>query len=252
VDEPHTDTGDERHLAGAADGSAAPVGDDTVGVPGGPLHLGTTSEAVAESHVDGTAPATTARPSVGGSRRRVAMVLGLGGACAMALELTAGDWAAFRLGDDLGTSGQVAAAGFVAFTVGMTTGRLGGDSVQVRLGVERLLVVASVLAGVGLAVAELAPGSGLVLVGFLVAGLGVSVLFPQLYDAAARAPGPTGSGFTSMLLGQRTAALLTPLTVGALAATEALDVGTAMAVVSLPAATLSLGLAIDRLRRSRG
>ena len=34
-------------------------------------------------------------------------------------------------------------------------------------------------------------------VGFLIAGLGTSVLFPQLYDRAARAPGPPGSGGSS-------------------------------------------------------
>jgi fucose permease len=183
-------------------------------------------------------------------RRRVALALGLGGASAMTLELSAGDWAAFRLGDDLGTSGQLAAAGFVAFTIGMTSGRLGGDAVQLRIGVERLLVLASVLAGFGLAVAEFAPLDAVVLAGFLVAGLGVSVLFPQLYDAAARAPGPPGSGFTSMLIGQRTAALLTPLAIGALAGTSALGVGDAMAIVSLPAAALSLALAIERRRRA--
>ncbi len=242
VDEPHD----------RLDAATPTPEEDPAVVPGGPMHLGPTvapdgDGAEGDRRVASTTESrqTTSRRL---DRRRVAIALGLGGASAMTLELSAGDWAAFRLGDDLGASGQVAAAGFVAFTIGMTSGRLGGDAVQLRIGVERLLVLASVLAGIGLAVAELAPLDALVLAGFLVAGLGVSVLFPQLYDAAARAPGPPGSGFTSMLIGQRTAALLTPLAIGALAGTSALGVGDAMAIVSLPAAALSLALAVGRRR----
>jgi dipeptide/tripeptide permease len=74
------------------------------------------------------------------------------------------------------------------------------------------------------------------IVGFLIAGLGTSVLFPQLYDRAARAPGPPGSGFAAMLIGQRGAGLLAPLVVGALADSNSFDVGQAMAIVTIPAA----------------
>ena len=110
------------------------------------------------------------------------------------------------------------------------------------------LLATSVLAGIGFAVASLADVEGVVLVGFLVAGLGVSVQFPQLYDAAARLPGPPGSGFTEMLIGQRLAAVLTPLSIGALATTDAIDVGMAIAVVALPAAFVSATLAVIRHR----
>jgi hypothetical protein len=41
-----------------------------------------------------------------------------------------------------------------------------------------------------------------------------------------------------MLIGQRGAGLLTPLVVGALADTEALDVGQAMAIITVPAAVV--------------
>ncbi len=167
---------------------------------------------------------------------RASLLFLVGGAAAMAMEVTAGDWAAFRLADDLGAGARTAAAAFVAFTVGMTTGRLGGDWVQVRLGRVRMLRWAAALGGAGLALATLVPGQGAALAGFVVAGLGTSVMFPQLYDAAARSPGPPGSGFTAMLIGQRGAALLVPLVVGGLANTETLGVGDAMAIVALPAA----------------
>ena len=195
---------------------------------------------------EGEAPAT--RPA-GPGGLGAALALALAAAAAMTMEIGAGDWAAIRLTDDLAASPELAAAGFVAFTAGMMIGRLGGDWVQVRVGVERLVLDASIVAGVGLACATLIGNEWLVLPALLVAGLGVSVQFPQLYDAAARFPGRAGSGFTAMLLGQRLAAVLTPLLIGALATTDALGVGDAMALVVLPAAALSIGLSLFHLIR---
>jgi fucose permease len=160
----------------------------------------------------------------------------IGGAAAMAMELSAGDWAAFRLSDDLGSSARVAAGAFVAFTVGMTAGRFGGDWVQVRLGALRMIRFAALLAGGAMIFATLVPNQAVSLAGYVVAGLGTAVMFPQLYDAAAKAPGPPGSGFTAMLVGQRSGALLVPITVGTLANTSAMNVGQAVAIVAIPSA----------------
>ena len=163
------------------------------------------------------------------------VLLGIGGAMAMAIEVTNGDWASFRLGEDLGASAGVAGAAFLAFTAGMTAGRLSGDWVQVRVGPVRLIRLATAVMAVGGVLALLISSVPVSLVGFLVSGLGTSVLFPQLYDRAARAPGPPGSGFAFMLVGQRGAGVATPILVGALADTEMFGVGQAMAIVVLPA-----------------
>ena len=163
------------------------------------------------------------------------VLLGVGGAMAMAIEVTNGDWASFRLGEDLGASAGVAGAAFLAFTAGMTAGRLSGDWVQVRVGPVRLIRLATAVMAVGAVLALLISSVPVSLVGFLVSGLGTSVLFPQLYDRAARAPGPPGSGFAFMLVGQRGAGVATPILVGALADTEMFGVGQAMAIVVLPA-----------------
>ena len=153
---------------------------------------------------------------------------------------TDGDWASFRLGDDLGARPGIAGLAFLAFTTGMTIGRLGGDWLQVRVGTTNLFRLSAVVVGVGSVLATLIPNAAVAIVGFLVAGLGTSVLFPQLYDRAARSPGPPGSGFASMLIGQRGAGLAAPLIVGWLANSDALDVGQAMAIVCLPAALVVL------------
>ena len=163
------------------------------------------------------------------------VLLGVGGAMAMAIEVTTGDWASFRLGEDLGASAGVAGAAFLAFTAGMTAGRLSGDWVQVRVGPVRLIRLATAVMAVGGGLALLISSVPVSLVGFLVSGLGTSVWCPQLYDRAARAPGPPGSGFAFMLVGQRGAGVATPILVGALADTEMFGVGQAMAIVVLPA-----------------
>jgi fucose permease len=163
-----------------------------------------------------------------------AMLLAVGGATAMAIEITNGDWSSFRLVDDLGASPGVAGLAFLAFTGGMTIGRLSGDWVQVRVGPVRLIRISTVVMAVGAVFAMLVPSVPVAIVGFLIGGLGTSVLFPQLYDRAARAPGPPGSGFAFMLVGQRGAGVVTPLIVGALANSSAFGVGQAMAIVVLP------------------
>ena len=166
------------------------------------------------------------------------LLLAVGGAMAMTIEITNGDWASFRLGDDLAARPSVAGLAFLAFTSGMTIGRLGGDWLQVRVGPTNLFRLSALIAGTGSVLATLVPNVAVSIVGFLIAGLGTSVLFPQLYDRAARSPGPPGSGFASMLIGQRGAGLVAPLVVGWLADTDALDVGQAMAIVTIPAAVV--------------
>ena len=163
------------------------------------------------------------------------MLLAVGGAMAMVIELSNGDWATFRLAEDLGAAPGVAGAAFLSFTAGMTIGRLGGDWVQVRVGPVQLIRIATAVMALGAVLAMLVPSPAVAIIGFLVGGLGTSVMFPQLYDRAARAPGPPGSGFAFMLVGQRGAGVVTPVAVGSLADTAALSVGQAMAIVVLPA-----------------
>ncbi len=182
--------------------------------------------------------AASATPERTRPRALAVIALATGGAMAMAIEMTNGDWASFRLGDDLNARPGVAGLGFLVFTAGMTAGRLGGDFVQLRIGATLLVRAASVVIALGAVLAMLVPNVPVAIVGFAVSGLGTSVLFPQLYDRAARAPGPPGSGFPSMLIGQRGAAVVAPALVGALADTSALGVGQAMALVVLPCAAI--------------
>ena len=91
--------------------------------------------------------------SVVGERRGAKLVwlFGLLGAAAIVPEMINSDWAAFRLTDDLDASDGVAGLAYVAFTSGMVTGRLFGDTVVERLGSNVMLRLATVVAAVGVA-----------------------------------------------------------------------------------------------------
>lgn len=197
------------------------------------------------------APADTARPPERRPWLFTVLVLGVGGVAAMAIEVTNSDWAAFRLGDDLDATPGVAGLGFVIFAAAMTVGRLSGDWIQVRIGPTALVRGAAGLALVGAVLATLVPSVPVSIVGFLIGGLGTAVLFPQLYDRAARWPGPPGSGFAAMLVGQRSAAVVTPALVGALANTDTLSVGDAMAIVLVPSAILLVATTFVRRSSAR-
>ena len=191
---------------------------------------------------DHDTPAQDAQDQVGGTKASgvVAIFLLLGGA-AIIPEMVNSDWAAFRLTDDLGASESVAALAFVAFTSGMVTGRFLGDSIVVRLGSYTMLRATTAVAAVGVVIATLIPALIAVFVGLFIAGLGVSLMSPQLYDNAAKAkqPGPALGGLTA---GSRLALLGAPAIVGFLADTDAFSVGQAIALVTIPAALALLSL----------
>lgn len=136
---------------------------------------------------------------------------------AAALEVMPNDWAAVLM-RDVFDAGRLSGFGTVACAGAMLVGRLGGDHVLDRVGERRLFIGALVLVGVGMLVTVSAQISAVALVGLAIWGVGLSVVFPQLYAAAAGLPGTSaGAGLGSMLLGQRLGGLLTAVSVGALA-----------------------------------
>lgn len=187
-----------------------------------------------QGHGDEVADA--AEPSPGARRARLLSVtlLVLAGMFAVVAELTGGDWATFRLTDDFDATAALASAAFVAFTLGMTAMRIGGDWLQQRLGRTLLHRACVVLATCGFAVAALIPSEATAIAGFLLIGIGVATFMPRLYDDAARLPGRRGAGLGAMTAGIRVALLVTPVGVGALAGTS-LSVGDAIAIFTLPA-----------------
>jgi MFS family permease len=159
------------------------------------------------------------------------------GAAAIVPEVINSDWAAFRLTDDLGASEGLAGLAYVAFTSGMVVGRFAGDAVVVRLGGSLMLRRATLLAAFGILLATTIPSTTAVFIGLFLAGNGVSVMFPQLYDAAARHERPA-KALGGLTAGMRVALLVAPLAVGLMANSDMFNVGGAIAVATIPAALL--------------
>lgn len=166
------------------------------------------------------------------------------------LDIGPGEFAAFRLRDDLRLSGAAATAGYVCFTAGMLGGRLVSDVLSLRLGLRRLFAASTAASAAGVAVFGLVGAPAAAYPGLVVAGLGCGVLAPVLADTASRI-GNQHSGLRTMFLGNRLAGLLTPLLLGRLVG-HGLPVGTALATVCLPCAAAAFLLAPRLFGRRSG
>ena len=88
-----------------------------------------------------------------------------------------------RVGSD-----QLAGYGFVAFSATMTLGRFLGDGISARFGSFALIVGGCAVAGLGFAL-TLAATYAASMAGFALVGAGFSVIIPELFRVAGRAPG---------------------------------------------------------------
>lgn len=188
-------------------------------------------------------------PVAAGPKRRLpprpVLLMAVAAFGAAALEVTPNDWAAVMM-RDVFHAGRFAGLGTVACAGAMLVGRLGGDHVLDRVGHQRLMNGALVLVGIGATITVLAPHAAVAFAGLAVWGLGLSVVFPSLYAAAARLPGVSaGSGLGSMLFGQRFGGMCTAVSIGFIADRHGLRV--AVAVVC----AIAFGLLFTALRPAR-
>lgn len=116
------------------------------------------------------------------------------------------------------------------------------------VGSTRLITLSVAMTGTGLAVASLVPNRFLIVAGYVLAGVGIAALLPTAYDTAAKRPGRLGAGLGALTAGMRTAILVVPFVIGAIAGTR-LGVGSAVAIVALPSTFVFL-LMNTKLRRS--
>ena len=180
----------------------------------------------------------------------VLLVVGAVSAVIVPLDIGPGEFASFRLRDDLHLGAAAATVGYVCFTAGMVGGRLVSDWLSMALGRGRLFAAGTTISTAGMTVFALGDSAVTAYPGLAVAGLGCGVLSPVLADAAARIGGEH-AGLRAMFLGNRLAGLLTPMLIGTLAG-QWMSVGSALALVCLPCAAVAIALAPWAFARSRG
>lgn len=115
------------------------------------------------------------------------VLLGTVGLCGLLVEGATADWSAVYLHDNLGTSAGFAAAGFAAFALAMTAGRLLGDALAARFGPVRLVRASGLVAAAGLAGGLLSNNPVGGVVGFAVLGAGLACIIPQVFLAGGKA-----------------------------------------------------------------
>ena len=112
------------------------------------------------------------------------MLLGAAMACFWAVDSSVSDWSALYL-DELGAAGSTAALGYALYQATGLLSRLLGDAAVRRFGATRTVRTGAALGTVGAAVVVLAPGPEVAVVGFGLVGLGLPVLAPLCFAAAA-------------------------------------------------------------------
>jgi predicted MFS family arabinose efflux permease len=138
-------------------------------------------------------------------------VLLLGGLCflVMLAEGAIGDWSGIYLKHNTGASSATAALAFTGFSLGMATGRLGGDFINARIGAGKLLRSGTALVAIALGGVLLIGLTGPAVIGFVLCGLGIANAVPLLFSAAGRIdpPGPSLAaaftlGYTGFIVGR--------------------------------------------------
>ena len=164
------------------------------------------------------------------------------GAIAFAALLCEGavaDWSAVHLRETLGASAAVAPLGLTAFALSMTIGRLFGDRLASALRATTLVRGGGALAAAGLLLAALAPAPAVAVAGFVVAGAGLSGVFPLVVRAsggAASIAAVSTSGYAGLVAG--------PPLVGALAEASSLRTALAVVLATLAASIVCLGRSV--------
>lgn len=149
---------------------------------------------------------------------RVLLPLGVIAFCGFIAEGTVNDWSAVYLTRSASASAALASLGYFAFSVAMIAVRLVADRVTERVGVTRLIRVASLTAAAGflLAIAVTTPAAGIT--GFAVVGLGVSAVVPLAWSAASRRqPDSPGRAISAVATLGYLGFLLGPVMIGGLA-----------------------------------
>ncbi|MEM8750837.1 MAG: MFS transporter [Pseudomonadota bacterium] len=124
------------------------------------------------------------------------------------------DWSALFVVNVLGGSGEIAGIAFICFAAMMSVTRLSGDWLLDRFGAFAVAQVSTVLATLGIALFAQAPSVPVALLGALLSGAGVAIVYPLSMTHAARRPGDATQNVASMSLFSFCSFMLAPPLIG--------------------------------------
>lgn len=170
------------------------------------------------------------------------------GFCVLLSEGAIADWSAVYLRHTLGGSSFIGGLGFAGFSLTMALGRFYGDSIIPRWGAGNLLRWGGLVAAVSLGTALIIGNPLVAILGFTVAGLGLSCVVPITFSAAARIPGISpGGGIAAISSLGYIGFMVGPPAIGFLADQFGLTLGLGLvAILCLLFAILSGGISVGK------
>lgn len=174
--------------------------------------------------------------------RGLVLLIGLVAFAAVFVEFAASSWAALFMHWTLHTSQAIAALATAVFALAMAAGRLAGDYVVGRVGAVLSVRVCGVLGTAGCLLVAAAPDIGLAMLGFVLIGIGVSVVVPLVFAAAGHYGPSPAVGVAGVATISYGAGLAAPSMMGGVAEISSLRVAFGLAAVIAVAIAAGAGL----------
>jgi hypothetical protein len=172
---------------------------------------------------------------------RAVLTIGMVGFCAAFAEMSSQDWCAVYLQHVTGASPAISASAYTGFACTMALSRLSGDVAVHRFGVVRTVRVCAVLGVLGGVLVVLTRTAPLSILGFALIGIGIAVVLPRAFAAAATTgthPGQAIAGVATLSYG---AGLAAPAAVGGIAAGASLPVAFGLVTLLIVGVVLGAG-----------
>jgi MFS family permease len=163
--------------------------------------------------------------------RGLLLLIGLVAFAAIFVEFAASSWAALYMHWTLHTSQAIAALAAALFALAMAAGRLAGDFVVRRVGPTWSVRGCGILATAGCLVVAIAPGTWIAMLGFVLIGLGVSVVVPLAFAAAGHSGTSPAVGVAGVATISYGAGLAAPSLMGGVADIASLRIAFGLAAV---------------------
>jgi len=163
--------------------------------------------------------------------RGLILLIGLVAFAAIFVEFAASAWAALFMHWTLRTSQATAALAAALFALAMAAGRLAGDFIVRRLGPTWSVRGCGILATAGCLIVAVAPGTWIAITGFVLIGLGVSVVVPLAFAAAGHSGSSPAMGVAGVATISYGAGLAAPSLMGGVADIASLRVAFALAAL---------------------
>ncbi|MEO3764997.1 MFS transporter [Streptomyces sp. B8F3] len=179
---------------------------------------------------------------------RSALLIGAVGFCAVFAEGASLDWSAVYLRDEMGSSPGLAAACTTGFALTMAVARLVGDAVVERLGPVRTVRLGGVLATLGGVLIVTSSAAAQAMAGFGLLGLGIAVVVPVVFAAAARSANAPSQAIAGVATIMYASGLIAPAAIGQVA--DATSLTMSFGLVTVLATGLIAGAGLLRGRRS--